>query len=283
MSFKMDEMQKQLDEQQLQLKQQQEFIEQLCSNMRINFMCKICNKIFDSPIDLPCLNTICKSHLNELKETKCIFCNQLHDFLIEEPNINEVLSQTIALDLHLTNQEKILKKEIEQKLAQTKVQTFDLTNNLVETESLSFDHFAEIMNKIDLKKERLKEKLEDIADELIRQTKECKYELENDLKSHALKKVLSQKEIQNLELSFNEYARNVTNVKENFEIIKSSLFDNKVNLDEKSNCVNKCKARLSDFSAEINSAIFDESIFGVFKLKIINLPINEAEDIKIPE
>ena len=43
--------------------QQGKLIEQLCANMRKMVACKVCHKIFAEPIELPCTNSVCKSHL----------------------------------------------------------------------------------------------------------------------------------------------------------------------------------------------------------------------------
>ena len=138
----------------------QELIElqkKLCSNVRKSVTCKCCNRIFTEPIDLPCSNSICKKHLDDLTENKCFFCKQSHDTEIEEEEIilNESLSETITSDLYLNETERLLKTEIEQLFYETNNLFEKLKSKETEIELFFSEHFGKIMNKIDLQKEEL--------------------------------------------------------------------------------------------------------------------------------
>jgi len=69
--------------------------------------CKLCRKVFDDPITLPCSNSVCRKHLNVMGKNGCIFCDQWHNIKIlklMEPD--ERLTNLIALGHHKTEKEK---------------------------------------------------------------------------------------------------------------------------------------------------------------------------------
>ena len=70
----------------LQLKEKSEAYEKLVKldkekseAFRRQAICKTCKEIYEDPIELPCSNTICKSHFNDFKQSKCSFCLQYHE------------------------------------------------------------------------------------------------------------------------------------------------------------------------------------------------------------
>ncbi len=42
------------------------------------FNCKICKDVLEDPIILPCDETVCKAHTDEISMGKCIFCSEVH-------------------------------------------------------------------------------------------------------------------------------------------------------------------------------------------------------------
>ena len=246
---------------------QQELIEQLCANARINFVCKICKKLFADPVDLPCLNTVCKSHLKDLEQNKCRFCNQIHTISNEEATVNETLGQTISMGLHLTSKERDLKQQIETLLNTAKSTTVELSNEEIVMEKMCFDHFATIMNAIDLKKEQLIANIHDTGDILIDQVKTSKFKYEAQLKSNN-KKTLTLDEMEKLELTFNEELRNVKIKHENFEALSLNLSNNVNVLQEKKATIAKIKENIKNCSIVINENVLDRNVFG--NLKCLN-------------
>jgi hypothetical protein len=109
--------------------------------------------IFEDPVELPCFNSICRSHLSSFKESECNFCKQKHDLNVKP---NETMAQAIAGDFYLTWKEKCQKKRIAELINETKTKIEKLKERESEIELFCFDHFAKLMNKVDLKKEQLK-------------------------------------------------------------------------------------------------------------------------------
>ena len=61
-------------------------------------------KIYDDPYELPCYNSICKTHLKLIKANACGFCHEWHD-VENEIFPNESLHNLISLGLHKTEKE----------------------------------------------------------------------------------------------------------------------------------------------------------------------------------
>ena len=115
------------------------------------FTCKVCNLIFETPIFLPCFNTICKKHFNEFIQKPCIFCKQKH----ETPNdgifkTNDILNDIILSEGHLQPKEKEAKIELEKANQELNELYEKFENKESSLEVFSYDHFADVMNKIEI-------------------------------------------------------------------------------------------------------------------------------------
>ena len=141
-----------------------------------DFICGICNKILKEPIHLPCFCTICNEHLsdNTVKDglIKCEPCGD--DFVVKDIKIkeNKLSKKVLAAENHLTNQEKAAKKEIHEQINKFQKLFEQLKNDTKNFEINCHEHFAEIQRQIDLQREELKATIDEIAMELINQTKE---------------------------------------------------------------------------------------------------------------
>ena len=83
-------------------------------------ICKTCKEIYEDPIELPCSNTICKSHFKDFIQSKCSFCLQYHEMSLNVIKSNESLNKSIKICLHLNQNEKQVKDEIEKLLETSK-------------------------------------------------------------------------------------------------------------------------------------------------------------------
>jgi len=221
--------------------------------------------IFEDPVELPCFNSICRSHLSSFKESECNFCKQKHDLNVKP---NETMAQAIAGDFYLTWKEKCQKKRIAELINETKTKIEKLKERESEIELFCFDHFAKLMNKVDLKKEQLKIEIDEIADELIDRLKVCKSTHEQSLKAISLENVLSMDEILKLESDLLKDSRKVEHIKEIFENLetKLDLFD--MSLDQKMDGVTRVQNELDTCVIDLNSVKLNSEIFGKITLTI---------------
>jgi hypothetical protein len=137
------------------------------TNLKIDFICKICDKIRKDPIFLPCnCSSICLEHIltkNRVASITCQECQRNFELpqqgSIECFKENKLMRNLIENDSYLTQNEKELKLIAESKLLElerlasnlnTKINEFILTQN---------DHFNTIKNEVDIKRETLMQNL----------------------------------------------------------------------------------------------------------------------------
>jgi hypothetical protein len=126
--------------------------------------CSYCSRIFKDPILLPCDDNICRQHLKErdvIKQNKlkCKKCNEEFEVKNNQFKLNEAISKLIESHSYLNETEMSLKRELEVSIKKF----FDI-----------FEHFQEMRYQIDEHREKLKEKIDEIALKMIDDSK--KYE-----------------------------------------------------------------------------------------------------------
>jgi hypothetical protein len=148
--------------------------------------CKICQKYYLNPILLPCRNNICEEHINKqtkdinAQSYKCELCSQDHEipengFIVNEPFI-EMMNTNVHLD-EITIAAKRLVDHLE-----NSNKKIDLIEK--DPEDFIYSYFSNEKNKVDLKRETLFAKINDISDEMINKIKQ----MENDCKSNLSEK-----------------------------------------------------------------------------------------------
>ena len=83
--------------------------------------------------------------------------------------VHELAMNILTKELHLSDEEKSIKHNIEKLIQQLKQLEDDLKQRHSDLLQDSFDHFAEVRRKIDLHREELKDKIDKIALKMIDQ------------------------------------------------------------------------------------------------------------------
>jgi len=138
------------------------------------FNCKRCKDVLVDPVILPCGETVCKTHTNEINQGKCILCFKTHSVpkegFIENRTVKNLLeykAQKINLNFSQFNDyNKIIQ---------------DLNKNLREIEAIRKDpdnyiseYFGELTRQVDLRRETLIEDIHKYSDELIQKIEKLK-------------------------------------------------------------------------------------------------------------
>ncbi len=42
------------------------------------FNCRLCQKVLEDPISLPCGESVCKAHTDAISQDRCLFCTENH-------------------------------------------------------------------------------------------------------------------------------------------------------------------------------------------------------------
>ena len=143
------------------------------SSKKAELLCSICNKIVREPIYLPCHCTICHAHLKDdsVKNglIKCLTCDDEFVVKIGEHKVNKFAKMLLDAEDYLSSEEKELKQQIGhlfEHIAQLHAQ---LKQEQTEFELKSHEHFAEIKRKVDIQREELKAKIDEIYLTMIKQ------------------------------------------------------------------------------------------------------------------
>ena len=110
-----------------------------------------CKKYFKEPINLPCGHIVCKQHLNKLEKTfKCPKCDK--EAVIPEGGfkINLKMDEALKNESHLTGLHKQVKEKFDQ--LEKVIDNF-YEKHLDRPQLFIHEFFAEIRNKIDIKRE----------------------------------------------------------------------------------------------------------------------------------
>lgn len=245
--------------------------------------CKICKKIFNKPVFLPCYNTTCENHINELfykkldeinnndesktvNKIECLYCEQIHDVPINGFIENDMAKDIIESSSHLNDAEKQIKLELDEIYAELNNYISDFLNSQPQLELFTYEYFFDIKTKIDIHREMLKLKIDTIADKMINQINEQKEKCEQLIKRFQLDNDLLKRE--NLIKLKNDLDNELRNPR--FELAKLEAF--KLDIGDKIDLIkaklvefDEAKIRIKDCDFEPNEQ-FDDCQFGELTL-----------------
>jgi len=138
------------------------------------FNCKVCKGVLVDPILLPCGETVCKAHTDEISKDKCMLCSGTHLIPLEgflENRIVKDLLENRANEINLNfSKFKEYKKIIQ-----------DLNENLSEIETIQKDpenylseYFGELTRQVDLRRVTVIRDIHKYSDELIQKIEKLK-------------------------------------------------------------------------------------------------------------
>jgi uncharacterized coiled-coil protein SlyX len=170
--------------------------------------CTFCSRILNDPIELPCNHSICREHLIEdsvrkQDKIKCVECNE--EFRVKETVFQSchLLKQLLDNKCYLNEEEKSLKRKMEESIRNVHKMCDELEFNKISLDSDCHNHFQEIRRQIDLHREKLIEKIDNIYMEIINRTKECERSFMNSLNEKLLKQAQSvEDKLKELETTF---------------------------------------------------------------------------------
>ena len=153
--------------------------------------CPQCKEVFKSPVNLPCGHSICKHHIdeylindNDRKKIECLVCKQFHQ--IHE---SDVLMPNKTIEILLKkNMEKIdLGKEYNSAIDKCNIfgDLLDKFNKIKnDPEMRIYSVISELKNKVDLRREEMKQEIDKEALKMIEKLneyqKECKMKMKID-------------------------------------------------------------------------------------------------------
>ena len=232
--------------------------------------CQLCSKILKDPVNLPCYCTICHAHLTDgSAKDGVILCESCGEtFVVKDMHskVNKLFKRILDAEGHLSPQEKAVKSEIQYLLNEFQLLYDQIQQEQTEFEVSSHDHFAEIKRQIDLQREQLKEKIDEVYLAMIGQVEkhEVFYKQKLD-ETRCFKEFNAEREKETLEEEFRKVDLTIERVhqlKAKYEASVKELQDKTTNLQLASKQMKKCS-----FMAKRDLEI---SSFGSLNLRNLN-------------
>ncbi len=120
---------------------------------------------------MPCFNNICEEHINS-KIFKCDFCQENHQFPQNEYFSNRPFIELMNTNLHLNERTKTAKKQIDD---------LDILNKEIDLIAKHPEDFVYSYFAMDLRREILISKINDISDQMIDNIKQMKDDSKSNL------------------------------------------------------------------------------------------------------
>jgi len=241
-------------------------------------ICSYCPIILKDPLILPCKHNICAHHLKEasiLKQNliQCSQCNQTFNLNDNVFTFNDLVKKLLDEGIFLNEEEKSLKRQLEENLNNSFKLHEDLMQSKNSLDLECFNHFQEIRFKINQHREELKQRIDEMALEMIDQVKtfESSYLKNLNLKLEKSFKTYDE-EMNDLVETFRDSNLQINKIKQMkheqemiFLSIKSKLTESsKVKEHLKSNEFKPC------FSLDFGQLRLFEFVFDPFQSQIVN-------------
>ena len=210
-------------------------------DLRNILLCSECDCILNSPVFLPCLERICKNHVEDLinkdlKVLNCKYCNNEHPIPIEGFKEDKKTAKLIELKVHqmdLGNAHKTANDSC----IKLDITIQDLERLTKDTDCYLNEYFDKLINQIDIRKEEniliIKKWHKACFEEIQRNKKDCliifkkKFDKQNELVRRAKEQLdLWKRKLVIPELSKDEFSfLKIDENAESFQMILSKSLD----------------------------------------------------------
>ena len=235
--------------------------------VKILFNCDICNELLVDPVTIPCGNTLCKVHLDELLTSdnvfKCILCHKKHNVPEDGFIVNKRIQNALYFEkIKLTPGFLKCKQKIEEATEQaSKIESIKKYPAGYITE-----HFDIIKSHVNWRREEIKADIDKYADEMIQKIETSKINCMD-----------MSKENSQLTSRIEESTRELENLKkrlDTFEIDHLNFKNIEANADDLKEKLNRILVQYKESLIIFNDYVFVyedyplEDLFGRFKEKV---------------
>ena len=136
-------------------------------------ICSECNKVFETPIILPCNHSICHKHVNKKSigdKFKCSKCGLDHEISANRFPLNEDLCEIIETQIASSS----VHKEAVESVDNLNRMIEDVDNLINDPSSYFYEEISELKNRVNLKSEQLKLKIDEEKDKLLKKLDDYK-------------------------------------------------------------------------------------------------------------
>ena len=238
--------------------------------LKSNLTCSYCLKIYKNPIELPCKDSVCYEHLTEkdvvkINKIKCTKCKQEFEVKENEFPSASLVNQLLNNQVFLSDEEISLKEKFEDSIRAFYEIYEEYSTSKNKLDSVCHDHFQEIRRQLDIHREEMKEKIDEIYVDMIERTKkfETSYSKKlNDTFEVSSLKTLTEK-LKEVEEKFREPSLSIESIQQ--MILNEHEITNKLksNLNE----ITKIKDGLKASNHFKPNVSFEKSSFGYLQLR----------------
>jgi chromosome segregation ATPase len=138
-------------------------------NIKEELSCKYCHEIFINPMTLPCGDSICKHHIEELTSSNssnkfiCPLCNE--ESSVQSLRVNKFMQSMLEIGLH----EFKINPLLDTLLKNLKNEAKNLETVLKDPENFIYEQMSELKRQVDLDRENLKSQIDALAEDFIHQ------------------------------------------------------------------------------------------------------------------
>ena len=259
-------------------------------SLKLYLTCSYCSKILDRPITLPCADTICQEHLHEnptKTHLKCLTCDADLNLKTLNPSDlkpNKAMQKLLDSEIYLSEEEKSLKYSLDEFIVILHHLSDEYQQTKLKLNLECHEHFQEIRRLIDIHREQIKIKIDDLALAMIDQTKvfESSFEkslrikFENETEETPNNKLNLDEERKDLEAKFRDPNLLIESIRYLKLKQETTIDDLKIKLKEMTQIkdhlkANEFKANLSvDIDATFGSLNLIEYFDNPFKSKLLS-------------
>ena len=149
-------------------------------NIKEELTCQYCNQIFKHPIILNCCGeNICKHHVDEMVSNKflCPLCKEENKNQIFKAN--KIIEKLIKRELHAFE----LDPKYETVLSSLRIEIEKIAAILKDPENYIYEEISELKRQVDLDRERLKIRIDELANDLIQQLESYERKFKSEYKA----------------------------------------------------------------------------------------------------
>ena len=224
--------------------------------------CSICHMIIHDPIDFPCHCTICHKHLKDdsVKDglITCVNCDE--EFVVKDLKYkaNRYVKTILDSEDYLSDEEKSIKRNLYTLTYQFEELYFQFKQEHSAFELNSHEHFAEIKRQLDIHREALKEKIDEIYMAMIKQAEENEQIFKRKLNVNEFD---ADKERERLDETFRNVELTIVKARQLQEASQTNFSDLQSKMEE----LNFVSSQIRKCAFEANKD-FAKSSFGHLKL-----------------
>ena len=152
-------------------------------NIKKAIKCYECNKVFETPVFLPCSHSICKKHINEKKSGGKLICSKCgfdHEIPSNGFPVNDALCEIIEAQISSIDFGSV-HKEATESCAKLSQNLKDMENLLNNPAAYTYEEISQLKNRVHLKSEQLKLTIDEETQKLLNKLDDYQNRCENSL------------------------------------------------------------------------------------------------------